>query len=206
MCTCAHVQTKRACSYRLQGPPSWVLSKVLRKEVRLLPVGGECSVVDEKASRSSHPHSNGKAHVGSCIRRPKCPCSPIKSTHTHTRLVDLTGAVSEMMSSFFTSMKQPGVVATVRTSGSYSSSSSSSGTRRTSDCTLNSLLMSPRRLKTYRYSVVHIRTRWTDPIWSLDNERFDVRWRHRRMKRESKFPVVTGVQQDIKHGEVHGCR
>ena len=52
----------------------------------------------------------------------------------------------------------------------------------------------------------HIRTRWTDPIWSLDNERFDVRRRHRRMKRESKFPVVTGVQQNIKHGEVHGCR
>ena len=152
MYTCAHVQTKRACSYRLQGPPSWMLSKVLRKEARLLPVGGECSVVDEKASRSSHPHSNGKAHVGSCIRRPQCPCSPIKSTHTHTRLVDLTGAVSEMIASFFTSMKQPGVVATVRTSGSYSSSSSE--TRRTSECTLNSLLMSPRRLKTYRYSVV----------------------------------------------------
>ena len=150
-CADAHVQTKRACSYRLQGPASWVLAKVLDKKARPLPVGGECYVVDKiqrTRTRMETPRL-GRGSLGHNV--------PVhqSNTHTraHTRLVDLTSGVSDLIASFCTSMNCPGFGSTVNTSaGSKLSSSSFSWSPIT---TLYSLLMSPLMLKIYRYSVVH---------------------------------------------------
>ena len=131
--------------------PVGCLRKCSTNRLGFFLLGGECYVVD-KIQRT-----RTRMEMPTLGRRAAGHNVPVhqSNTHTraHTRLVDLTSGVSDLISSFFTCMNCPGFGSTVNTSGgSKLSSSSFSGSPITTWC---SLLMSPLMLKIYRYSVVH---------------------------------------------------